>query len=818
DDSMPDGWEVNNLLNPLSDDSAGDPDLDGLTNLAEYNSGSDPQYNDTDDDGLTDGQEVLTYGTNATNDDTDFDGMPDGWEIYNSLDPLLDDSAADPDLDALANFDEFGRGSDPQDNDTDNDGLSDGQEVLTYGTNAKNNDTDSDGMPDGWEVNNWLEPLWDDSAEDPDGDTLTNLEEYYISSDPRDSDSDDDGLTDRQEVLIYSTNATSNDTDSDGLMDGDEIHMYFTDAIDPDTDSDGLWDYDEIMIYFTDASNSDSDLDGLKDHYEIFVSYTDPTNNDTDSDGLSDGDEILIYHTNASSNDTDSDGLIDSDEILVYNTNATNNDTDSDGLSDYSEVAIYFTDPTDRDTDRDGLPDKEEIVYVGTNPTLPDTDGDGISDGMEVNTFHTDPNNNLDSIITRFLLFGVLMPAVAITVVVIAHKRAKRARQRRREAERLARLKADVDSLLNEASERMVAGSLRDAFRTAKNAIRIARDNNLVAELERAELVLANIKDSWRVVINHHLSEARQVFADGRFDEAVRKLKPVLDDASTAGFNDLVSELKSELSRVRTAIKLKNLKREISSLLDDAASKMESGSWNDALMLAIKASELAHGSDLNEKKELADGLISRILDKWCNYMERRISDINALVDAGQFSKALSEVDDLKETELLDDDVFDVDIVDEIVSKLDRMPAKIRKRFKRSLESRAAAVSGLLESGNFSDALSLLSQLKSEAKKAGFSKLASQFSGRRKMASRLEKLSKALSASDRLRIDDIASSLQMDRANLMDLLFEWSGRLGFRIDGDYIVTSEGMNIGAFVADLDRQFSEWSESEKDKKGKI
>ncbi|MFW9964995.1 MAG: SBBP repeat-containing protein [Candidatus Sifarchaeia archaeon] len=56
-DSMPDGWEVANSLNPLVDDSFQDPDNDQLTNSEEYWLGTDPQNSDSDGDGIPDGFE-----------------------------------------------------------------------------------------------------------------------------------------------------------------------------------------------------------------------------------------------------------------------------------------------------------------------------------------------------------------------------------------------------------------------------------------------------------------------------------------------------------------------------------------------------------------------------------------------------------------------------------------------------------------------------------------------------------------------------------------------------------------------------------------
>ncbi len=41
-DGMPDGWESNNGLNPLSNNASDDPDGDWQTNLEEYQAGSNP--------------------------------------------------------------------------------------------------------------------------------------------------------------------------------------------------------------------------------------------------------------------------------------------------------------------------------------------------------------------------------------------------------------------------------------------------------------------------------------------------------------------------------------------------------------------------------------------------------------------------------------------------------------------------------------------------------------------------------------------------------------------------------------------------------
>jgi hypothetical protein len=64
-DSIPDGWEFHNGLNPLIDDSLQDIDWDELINIDEYLHGTDPR-----------------------NPDSDFDSFQDGWEVANGFDPL----------------------------------------------------------------------------------------------------------------------------------------------------------------------------------------------------------------------------------------------------------------------------------------------------------------------------------------------------------------------------------------------------------------------------------------------------------------------------------------------------------------------------------------------------------------------------------------------------------------------------------------------------------------------------------------------------------------------------------------------------------
>lgn len=144
-------------------------------------------------------------------DSDDTTETPDDGDDYDSDDDDFDIPLTDSDNDGVIDAVEELIGTDPTKTDTDGDGLSDYTEIYETLTDPLTPDTDENGTPDG--------------DEDSDGDGLTNLEEQKLG-----------------------TRADLADTDNDGLSDGEEVNKYHTDPLNPDTDGDGISDADEILL------------------------------------------------------------------------------------------------------------------------------------------------------------------------------------------------------------------------------------------------------------------------------------------------------------------------------------------------------------------------------------------------------------------------------------------------------------------------------------------------------------------------------------------------------------------------------------------
>ena len=513
-DSMPDGWEVDyiSVLNPTNPaDASQDSELptpDGLNNSNEYVYGTDPTVPDSDGDTFTDGDEVdigtdpadsnsfpvvvsgdLTYGgaftqetyvifnlasnampfaTNSVTEswpttpysqtnlhsltsywvmayiDIDSNGVFDTWEpfgeyvnnplvptsVTGGIDIVLSDSVLNSDADSLTDFFEFNVShTSPTNEDTDGDSmwddwewsyqptldplvvdatndpdgdlLSNSNEFL-FGTDPTTNDTDGDLMWDGWESQYVpvLSPLTNDAAADPDGDSLTNLLEYtgwapfWSQTDPTTNDTDGDLALDNEErdYMTDPTNAASFPADISGT-----IVNAITDAVPGSVYavvSDGITESMAVAVT-NGVSNSWA--------YTVFniptlTNYTIRAFMDETVNASQDTWEVVgEYAGNPYALVGDVSGI----DITM---GIPTNDTDNDTIIDYEEVYVYLTHPGTNDTDGDLMPDGWEIQYMPslsprTNDATQDLDVDLLNNLQEYNysyggvTNSTDPTN-----------------------------------------------------------------------------------------------------------------------------------------------------------------------------------------------------------------------------------------------------------------------------------------------------------------------------------------------------------------------------------------------------------------------------------------
>ena len=350
---------------------------------------------------------TFIVNTSAPRQDTDKDGMLDSWEVAHGLDPNLDDRLANPDNDPYSNIEEYNAGLDPQHPD---DSSSTSAVSSQFQIDLRENvpvDSDGDSLPDEWEIKHGLNANVANASEDPDGDGLTNLEEFNGGWNPLLAENEG---TSTAESALFSqdTGAFSlgfaTDTDKDGMPDWWEVKH----GLDPQVndsnenlDGDELNNLEEYLLGR--LPSIDDQMGEAESASAIFITDTIGIKVDSDKDGMPDAWEIAVGLDPLVANsdgDPDQDGRSNIEE---YNA-GTDPRTDDWKGPDRHESAFHVVDTGayiggfSLDTDQDGIPDWWEAKY-GLSIIIPDNKGnpDGDSrNNLEEYLEGGDPNTELD--------------------------------------------------------------------------------------------------------------------------------------------------------------------------------------------------------------------------------------------------------------------------------------------------------------------------------------------------------------------------------------------------------------------------------------
>jgi len=338
-------------------DEPPDRDGDGTPDNAD-NFPDDPYNNaDTDMDGLIDHDEVFTHGTNRDDVDSDDDFLTDYEELLIfHTNPLLQKTSA--------------------------------AQLVMDGYLHLGQDADGDGLPDLLEEHYGLDKTdANDAAGDLDGDGVSNLQAYqngwslvlYLDT----YDADEDRITDALEDHWAA------------VAPGSLNKNVFADAV-ADFDNDGVMNFEEITLRLDLAHASTAGrADGLSDLQVLAMSETLTTRvlpGDCDGDGMSD---VWEYRHTLDLRDVSDAGapsgllaaapvLLSWEEFAIaWDPSGVSTPTEQNYQSYTEAHAQTMAAHARTDPDFDLLSNLREY-QIGSHPRIADTDGDGYDDAAEL--------------------------------------------------------------------------------------------------------------------------------------------------------------------------------------------------------------------------------------------------------------------------------------------------------------------------------------------------------------------------------------------------------------------------------------------------
>mgnify|MGYP003572122216 CR=1 FL=1 len=247
----------------------------------------------TDNKGLQATDSCSVYVTREAVTDSDGDGVPDDQDDFPyDMDEYLD---------------------------TDDDG---------YGNNADTDD-DNDGMPDTWELLYGLDPLKDDAAADPDGDEISNINEYNLGSEPNYNESN--FAPDPPQLLNPGNDETVGLTP---LLETDEFYDPNINDVHSQTQWKIIRVHDGSRVFDVTTNSSLTALKVPKLILEADTDYSWQVKFIDNQGTASQWSEAGYFTTEFLEQDSDGNGVLDHQEV------ATTIDLDGDGIMDRNQEDI----------------------------------------------------------------------------------------------------------------------------------------------------------------------------------------------------------------------------------------------------------------------------------------------------------------------------------------------------------------------------------------------------------------------------------------------------------------------------------------------
>jgi hypothetical protein len=285
-----------------------------------------------------------------------------------------------------------------------------GTGCIWRGAGALAADSDSDGLPDAWEFL-YFGNVAQDPSGDPDGDGLTNLQEYQLGTDPVLADSDGNGVNDGDE-----------DFDGDLLSNWAELNLYHSspfDAYSLARAAQGQAGQGQTSQSSTSPASQTGECDLATDALYLMVAPAGETGFKAHLGivGIANG-KIELTLTGADTTKA-YDIYIRRNVVFCSAGELTQEQLYYRGQRGQTTFVIdlptdpqgqgYFTVASAEDSDGDGLPDGFEVLVTRTNLNVRDTGGQGVSDANK--DIDGDGATNLEEFESR-------MPADSLSIKI----------------------------------------------------------------------------------------------------------------------------------------------------------------------------------------------------------------------------------------------------------------------------------------------------------------------------------------------------------------------------------------------------------------